>query len=737
MIAEDVAIRLTADSSKLVGGLATASAAVAKFGDAAKKAVSNIGTWGDAIERHGKSLKRAGSDIAEAGAIVSGFGALMVNEAAKYDRTVKGAVDGLKNAYTGLAIEVGRLLVPVVKDLSSALSGAVSWFRELSPETKDSLVTFTKWAAGVTAAGAAISGIGKVFEGLGNVIQLALSPLGAMLATLLLVVGAIGAIENASKGIEGGAVRMGRGITRAVGDIPLGTLPGLPAGLPGSVRELFPESVQKDLAATSGAGGSVMEGLAADLKAGIEKIGLGDLFAKIRGAGEALEKEHKSLADAEKALASKLAAEQKVRESIAEWGEKQKAAQKDFADAARDAVRRQDDATKPFATAAPARVPIRALSNATRSLDEFARAAGFFGGALADVTQAFITGGLVGVLITLAQHSKGFADTVAVLNGVLQAVADVVGAVLGPLQPLIASVMGLVEAIAAGLQPAFDAIASILEPFIPVIVVLGEVLKGMAPAIGMMVGAMQLFQAPMLLLVSKAMPLFFGAVKFIGLGLLKLTQLIAPVWNAAAQAVANVWNGIIDGLRHIFGGLADFSVFGLKPFAALNDFFDGLMIPIESVTIDMNALAASIAALEGLTWDAAMAKAKDTAETLKNGDAAKASAASLRKLGEELTNVPEGFKVTAARYAAMAAGDFREAASPNVSTGSGGIVPDLTGIPSTEAALPLPPSAPAPAPAPATPVVSATVRLDTLARELVVEINKTRFTRDGVPRSVQ
>jgi hypothetical protein len=127
-----------------------------------------------------------------------------------------------------------------------------------------------------------------------------------------------------------------------------------------------------------------------------------------------------------------------------------------------------------------------------------------------------------------------------------------------------------------------------------------------------------------------------------------------------------------------------------------------------------------------------MAKARETAETLKNGDATAKSTEQLRKLGEELTNVPEGFKVTAARYAAMAAGDYREAASP--SGGAGGAPLPTPAAPAPAASMPIPTAAPA-----SPPPVYVEVKLNQadLVREVVVQYEKARYQRDGVPRSTQ
>lgn len=714
-------VTLSLKADKLTGGLRKAAESVDKFG---------------------KEMKKLGRDVAEASAIVSGFGALMVAEASKYDQKVASAVEGLQQQYSRLAVEVGRTLVPVIKELTQALSLAVEWFRSLSPETKDAIATFAKWAAGLTAAATAMAGMGAAIEAFGGIAAAALSPLAlkamAVTAALMGIVAAIGAVKNAGEGAEGGMARIGRGITRAVGGIPLGVVPGLR----GNVSDLYPKAIQEDLAATSGTGGSVMEGLQKDMKAGLSAI-MGnvfdDLVAKFSGLGKGADKPREkleSLAEQAKRLQDKMLAEQKIRESIVEWGQKEAEKRKELLDMARDAVRRQDDSQRAFATSAPSAVPIRSLSNATRNLDELKRATDFFGGALGEVTAAFMSGGIAGVLVNLVQRSQGFADTVAVLNGVFGALANVVGAVLVPLQPLIASVMGLIEAIAAGLQPAFDVIASVLEPFIPVIVLVGELLKVFAPALGMFLAAVQLIQNPMLLIASKAMPLLFEAVKFFGTGILKVVRWIAPVWNTIAGAVMSVIRAVINGVQTF---LRSVNVGGLL--TGIINSLEGLKPAQGAMQLDMYALTKAIQDLEGLTWDAAMAKARETAEVLKGTDATREATRNLRQLGEELTNVPTGFKVAAAQYGAIDAAGGLGGAYLEAPYGNTGIVPpriDLMDLPAAqlptssalEAALPVQQPAPQ---------VMVTVKLDSreLANSVAVVQENKAWQRTGERRRME
>lgn len=719
----------------------------------------------ESIDKFGKEMKKLGRDVAEASAIVSGFGALMVAEASKYDQKVASAVEGLQQQYSKLAVEVGRILVPVIKELTQALALVVDWFRSLSPEAKDSIATFAKWAAGIAAAATAVAGLGAGIEAFGGIASAALSPLAlkaaAVTAALMGIVAAVGAVKNAGQGAEGGVARLGRGITRAVGGISLGAIPGLPAGLSGSVKDLYPKAIQDDLAATSGTGGSVLEGLQADAKAGLSAI-LGNTFdelvSKFSGLGQsASSADNKllSLADAAKAAAAANAYAQGVETDIQDFlnregGDRRPevglAASVDTSkltavveSQGRAAVSSLVMGNKSFLQ----RVQ-HGLQELARSMGEGLRAAGdFFGSNLGHLVQSFDAGGIAGVVVALVQHSQGFADTLAVLNGILQMLADVVGAVLTPLQPLIASLMGLVEAVAAGLQPAFDVIASVLEPFIPVIVMVGELLKVMAPALGMFLAAIQLIQNPMLLVASKAMPLLFEAVKFFGTGILKVVQWIAPVWNTIAGAVMSVVRAVINGVQTF---LRSVNVGGLL--TGIINSLETLKPASTAMQIDMYALAKAIQDLGSLTWDAAMAKARETAEVLKGtgaqrdaGQAATDAARNLRQLSEELTNVPTGFKVTAARYGAIDAAGGLGGAYLEQPYGNTGIVPpriDLMDLPAAASPASAALEAAMPAPAPA-PQVVVSVKLDSreLANSVATVQENKAWQRTGERRRME
>lgn len=694
------------------------------------------------LDKFGKEVKKAGRDIAEAGALVSGFGAVMVAEAAKYDRVVAKSVTGLQQEYSKLAVEIGRTLAPVVDELAKGMAQVTRWFQGLAPETKQTIADFVRWAVAITAAGTAIAGLGVALEAFSVVAMAALSPIGLVAATIAagfaLAVVQIGALQNAMDGL-------GKGGGLAKGLKGLGGLFEMTPGLGGAGTVLSGVGGAMDIAGGTESKGA-WEGIKEDFAKGAElitaelKTRFSGLFGDLGGPAKDASGGLKLLTDQSKELAERQKLEAELLKSTYEW-EKAEAEKREELVKAIEAWQAAEDKMQRESWKAVGATVESQGPNATKTLYEPLRAqfdmigatVEFFGGALAELAGAFAAGGIVGVIINLVQHSQTFADVAAVLTGVIESLANVLGAVLVPLAPLIASVMGLVDALAVGLQPAFDLIASILEPFIPIIVLVGEMFRVIAPALGMLLAAVMMIQNPTQILVSKAMPLFFELLKLVGGGLLRIVQFIAPVWNQIAAAVVGIVRGVIDAVISVVKSLGG-DIWGKGIIGAL----ESMKPHAKAMQINLYDVAKAIVDLEGLTWDAAMAKAKETAEVLKGTEAQRETTAQLRKLGEELTNVPEGFKVTAAQYGAIDAagglgGKYLEPTLPS----NTGIVPPI-GLPAApgassalEAALPSRAYEPPP--------IVVTVKLDSreLANSAAVVNENKAWQRTGERRRME
>lgn len=241
-------------------------------------------------------------------------------------------------------------------------------------------------------------------------------------------------------------------------------------------------------------------------------------------------------------------------------------------------------------------------------------------------------GAAIGVGVELLTRSKQFDDVMKLVSAIIQQVADALGSIIGPLTPFLGAVFNVVGALVKGLQPAFDLLASILEPFIPIVQLFAVLLQGLAPVIGLIAKLFLLINAPLTFLATLALPPLFEVLKF-----------VARVLLDVVLAVTKVWNELIQGVRAVLykiGGLfKDVPVLS-DAFYTLGNALGGLVVPTQDIENAQKELAK-------LTFEGAKAAAADTAATILHEK-------TVRKVNDELTNLPQGFRVQAARFAAMA-----------------------------------------------------------------------------------
>lgn len=138
----------------------------------------------EGIDRLGNAMKKLGKAATEVGGGLSLMGGVLVREAAKYDTTVKRAVDEVKGAFAKLSIEIGRALVPAVRELSEFISDLVRAWRDLGPELQASVISFGL----MTVKIAGVVGIGsKLFDLLGD-----LAGIAPVLLPLVVIIGVLG-----------------------------------------------------------------------------------------------------------------------------------------------------------------------------------------------------------------------------------------------------------------------------------------------------------------------------------------------------------------------------------------------------------------------------------------------------------------------------------------------------------------------------------------------------------------
>ncbi|WP_224364206.1 hypothetical protein [Hyalangium versicolor] len=268
---------------------------------------------------------------------------------------------------------------------------------------------------------------------------------------------------------------------------------------------------------------------------------------------------------------------------------------------------------------------------------------------------AGLQGGLANMVGELLMQSEGFQRVMEVLSGLLQRVADALGQLLTPLQPLLGAISLIIDAGLKALAPMLQVLAGVVQPLVPSLVVLGELFAALAPTLALITQAILLVEQPFRLFAGPVLKALFDALKFV-------SQVILTVM----KGVGGVWNGILSAIQSVFRSLGNISVFGVRPLGFLRGWADGL----EGAKIDTDALARSLQQLNGLTWEAAQAKAEETAAVLANRVA-------VDNATKSLTNVPSVWKEALSRFEAQdpgrpgqSSGPLVPSTPPSSSTGS-------------------------------------------------------------------
>ncbi|AEI66939.1 hypothetical protein [Corallococcus macrosporus] len=239
-------------------------------------------------------------------------------------------------------------------------------------------------------------------------------------------------------------------------------------------------------------------------------------------------------------------------------------------------------------------------------------------------------GAVVGELLV---QSEAFATLMEMVSVVIKHVAEALSGILVPLQPLVGAIFLIIEAVTSSLVPVFTALGELVEPLVPPLVLLGQLLQGLSPLLSALAQAFLAIMAPINLIAGPVLKGLFGVLKFISTVILTVAQALGKAWNAIVGAVQAVIRGISKAVEWL----------GID---SLKNFANGL----DRMKVDTDAMGESLDALRDLTWDSAEAKAKETAEVLRN-------TAALQKATDALTNVPNAWKVAFRRYQSQDAQD--------------------------------------------------------------------------------
>lgn len=616
MIVEKLAILIDANVSGLTKGLADAAGAVETFA---------------------KETKKLAGDVAQAAGALTALGGVLVAQAAKYDREVAGAVKQLQNEFSALAIDIARVLLPVVRDMTAQLSRVVEFFRQLSPEAKAQVVQFAKITATVASAALAIqqlANLGDAVFGFTKYLLGISAPLLAIAAAAAAAAAAALFLRSAWEENLGGIRDLAKEAADTLKDSfsdAGSTIVNLFNAVGEAVTQgvLWPvEKVLQALAALSKTKVGAKLGMdansfqaAADTVINMRKRGFdgvkeditdsatkfadgvkkgADLFKK--DVGGVLDEFKKILGmipgakshdpgmtiDAQDALAGKPMFGPQVQsfdEMVGEVSEALAAMRDPLALTAEQLSQRFNvsvgaaaKALKSFQDAAKETAAAQRSSAGNAALGQL--------GSLGGVIQGAMSGGLAGAIVAIVAQAKSFGEMVGELNG-------------------------LVEIVANFLNPLFEA----LRPFINV---LGNVLRVLSPVFGLL-----LKLTPVFMVLQLALPIFFEVVKGLGIGILFVAQGVQFVWNAIVDAVEWMVRTIGNVLQFIPG---------------VKDALDGFADAIHKMR-DETDYAAERTKLMNMSLE----DAKASIDSEKK---------SRDKLNESILNAPAGFKVAAARFGA-------------------------------------------------------------------------------------
>jgi len=613
VIVQEIALKLTADARALTKGLQSAL---------------------DAIDNFGNKFQRAANKVAAVGAAITAIGSKMISDAAKYDRGVKAHVDALGNAYDNLAVRIGTALIPALDAVTKFVTQLVRAWDSLSPSQRKTITDIAEMTAKVlvfVGAAGAIVGIVGDLAGLAAVL-LPLLPvtlaIAAGLAGIALLLGAgYGLWQRYGKALEesigGGIFETARGFAanyftfmvdniRSLANMWLGLAKGILSaqeaihsatagklGIRNPLLEGARGTLEKASAAINAPLSKVSDSIGKALSGGADLVvdGIKDSFGnflELTGIDGVIAKFGKMFDTSGNAFANKVAVATGIKNAMA--GTTVPTVSLNPLDMARQlggVVRADSTRIGSTSTATMGGLDKTRL---LEGLSEDAQALG------AKIGSAFSAAGRI-VQGALLQAAPKFS---AVVSGAMQGMqaGGPWGAIIGAVAALLSQGKGFAKLIEQ-VEEGVSFFVKMLNPLV----------KNMA-----LMGAL----ANALLTVLQPLNFVFG---LLGRALFEVAKITAVTVKWLVDGVVGVYNWIVG---------------------KLNDFLAmiGLGRPIAQATI--GNFDAALQAVIDMTYEQVDATTEEVAARYENTQA-------MYSATEALTNIPQGFKVAAARFAAMSA----------------------------------------------------------------------------------
>jgi hypothetical protein len=591
-----------------------------------------------------------------------------------------GQLERVKNDVGDLAEEVGKLINGVgigdgLRSISDVVQSATMAIASLTPEAKQMIGQLAIGATVVAGLSASLAGVALVLPQISAGVGMLTTafkglaiPAAAVLASMTAIIVAVGAAENARKRLQQlatGQLTPGsttydpeaaaKANTSILEDVKAGFGTGVQMMLQ-PIKDGFSDlfsgisdsasdaSSQVENAAKKTRTALAVQAKAMDFGYGGEAISLdmtlasvGEIFAK--SVSDETAKYRESLVlDADEVLQERFAMVERVADSVAfDLEHTMLNASSALIDSATGGTTALGDAFNSLADIVGPELANKMadfVEAVVPSTTEAAQSAGGelggqliggisgqAGGLISATSQGASAGGpfgaIAGAIGYLLTQTQSFTEIITMFNDVIGALVEVLEPVMKAIKPLIAISNEILIIVA-------DQLAPVLEGLTPVFHALFTVVKGVGLAVAYVV-----------------------------------------------KGIGSVWNGIIDAIATIFDKIGGIKVFGMKPFG----FLEGWADTVRKAEVNMNGVNRAIEQLKDTTiasaeaagklsvvgtgegsFDATSDAVSDlTLSVLEDVDALDEHADTLKEVNEALLNMPQGFKLAAARFEATMA----------------------------------------------------------------------------------